>query len=318
MTILITGNAGYIGSHVVELLVHSNHRVLGFDNLYRGNLENTCCPIIVGDIRNKKDIITAFEQAEDAGNKIDVVMHLAALTSVPESMENKNEYEEVNLEGTETLINVMKDYECNKLIFSSTASIYKQSNEPVNESSPVQPLNNYALTKYFAEQFIKHQDWLNSVIFRYFNVIGYMSGYNYSEEYKKTNIIPTLLRMYQNKDKFYVYGNNYPVKRKNENDHTCVRDYIDVRDVARAHIKAIDYLENHTGHALFNLGTKHGTSVLELLESFEKANSVNIDYEIVDRRKGDPASVIANSRKANELLDWEPEISLIDSLKVLC
>lgn len=317
MTILVTGGAGYIGSHVIESLSRAGYRCAAFDNLYRGNLSNITAPVHVGDIRNKKDIQKVFEHIKASGNDIKAVFHLAALTSVPESMKNKEEYIDVNSEGTMNLVEVMKEFDCDKLVFSSTASVYKQSNKPVSEIDPTEILNNYALSKYFAEQIIRKQDWLNSIIFRYFNVIGYMPGYNKSSESGKTNIVPTLLDIVQNKKKFYVYGNNYPVKRENPDDHTCVRDYIDVRDIANAHIKALDFLRDTKGHSLFNLGTTNGTSVLELLDAFEKANNVKIDYEITDRRQGDPASVIANSTKANELLGWVPEYSLQQSLKVI-
>lgn len=316
MTILITGGAGYIGSHIVDTLVKNNYQCAVFDNLYRGNLSNVKVPVYVGDIRNINDIKKTFDGINKK-NKIEAVLHLAALTSVPESMENKNEYLEVNSEGTMNLLTVMKDAGCNKLIFSSTASVYKQSNNPVNESDPIEILNNYALSKYFAEQIIKKQDWLDSVIFRYFNVIGYMAGYDKSVEIGKTNILPVLLDIARNKRIFHVYGNCYPVKRENPEDHTCVRDYIDVRDIANAHIKALSFLENSKGQTIFNLGTKHGTSVLELLDAFEKANNIKIDYKITGKRQGDPASVIANSTKANELLGWMPNYSLQQSLKII-
>lgn len=316
MTVLITGQAGYIGSHVASWLIKTDRAFIGLDNLHRGIMENNHGPLVVGDIRRIQDIEQAFEEVESLGDKIDCVIHMAALTSVPESMTNKDEYEEVNFEGTQNLINVMKKHSCNRLVFSSTASVYKQSNTPVKETDPVQPLNNYALTKYQAEQFIKEQTWLNAVIFRYFNVIGYEEGYDKSGELAKTNLVPALLRTIYNKEPFYVYGNGYPVTRANASDHTCVRDYIDVRDIARAHGEAIKYLETHDGQFLFNLGTKRGQSVLEILEAFEKANGIKINYEIKEPRKGDPASIVADNQKAHELLHWCPLTPLEDSLRV--
>lgn len=315
--ILLTGQAGYIGSHVAKRLIELDRHFIGLDNLHRGIMENNYGPLIVGDVRNINDIENAFNEAEANGIKIDSVIHMAALTSVPESMTNKEEYEDVNWHGTENLMRVMKKHNCNKLVFSSTASIYKQSNTPVKETDPAEILNNYALSKYFAEQSIKaNKDWLNAVIFRYFNVIGYDKDYDKSKELAKTNIVPALLRAIETKEQFYVYGNSYPTKRENPNDHTCVRDYIDVRDIAKAHGNALDYLDNHTGQILFNLGTKHGQSVLELIRTFEKANNVTINYKIVESRKGDPASIVANNQKARELLNWTPSISLHDSLKL--
>lgn len=317
MVVLITGSAGYIGSHVAQWLIKEGRDFIGLDNLHRGMMENNRGPLVVGDIRRIEDIRQVFDEVESQGNKIDAVIHMAALTSVPESMTNKDEYEEVNLDGTKNLIQVMKEHNCNKLVFSSTASVYRQSNEPVREIDPIEPLNNYALTKYQAEQFIKeNKDWLNAVIFRYFNVIGYADDYDKSTEFAKTNIIPALIRTLSSGETFKVFGNGHPVKRNNPEDHTCVRDYIDVRDIARAHGDALKYLENNEGQHLFNLGTKIGYSVLELLNAFEKANNLKVNYEIVGPRKGDPASVVANNQKAHELLHWCPLTPLEVSLNV--
>ena len=314
MTLLVTGQAGYIGSHVATALLDEDlYDFIGIDNLHVGTIKNNPSACIIGDIRNERELEDIFKEYD-----IDCVMHLAALTSVPESMEKPEEYIDVNYNGTKTLLKVMKEFNCNKLIFSSTASIYEQSQEPVTEDSPAQPLNNYAITKYRAEQEIKaNSDWLNAVIFRYFNVIGYREDYDKSAEYSKTNIVPALLRMQVSGETFSIFGNCYPVKRKDANDKTCVRDYIDVRDIARAHVKAYTYLQEYTGVDLFNLGTKHGISVMELLAAFEKANNIKVSYEIKDKRKGDPASIIADSTKARELLGWEPIYSLEESLKIL-
>ena len=312
MTILVTGNCGYIASHVCDLLAQLDIPAVGLDNLHRGLMSNAKCMTVVGDLRRKSDIESVFEDYS-----ISAVMHFAALTSVPESMEKKDEYFDVNLDGTINLIETMKAHGCNKLIFSSTASIYEQSNEPVRETDPFKPLNNYALTKKMAEDYIRNQDWLQSVIFRYFNVVGFAENYDTSKEFEKTNIVPALLRTLENGDPFYVFGNNYPVKREDAEDKTCVRDYIDVRDLAEAHLLGLKYIDSHKGcKELFNLGTKHGSSVLEFIKAFEKANNVKINYEIKERRKGDPASVVADNKKAKELLGWQPKYTLEESLKV--
>lgn len=312
--ILLTGQCGYIGSHVaLELLKLDTIDFIGIDNLHRGLMSNNHGPCIIADIRNKEDVEKIFDEYS-----IDTVIHMAALTSVPESMEKKDEYMEVNMEGTENIINAMKAHNCNKLIFSSTASIYEQSQKPVKETDPIQPLNNYALSKKFAEDLIRNnKDWLNAVIFRYFNVIGYDEEYDKTREYEKTNIVPAFLRTLNQNAEFKVFGNGYPVKRENPNDHTCVRDYIDVRDIAKAHILAIEYLKNYKGQNLFNLGTKHGYSVLELIDAFNKANNCDIQYTIEKPRKGDPASVVADNQKARELLSWQPTYTIEQSLKVI-
>lgn len=312
MTVLITGSAGYIGSHCMRSLLSQDVSCVGLDNLHTGLMSNQAGMMFIGDIRRKDDIRQVFD-----AYKPSIVMHFAALTSVPESMKNTDEYTEVNLEGTQNLVEVMKEYKCNKLIFSSTASVYKQSNEPLKETDVIQPLNHYAVTKWWAEQFISQQDWLDYIIFRYFNVIGYDEDFDTSHEMDKTNLVPALLRTVKYGHEFNVFGNGYPVTRENKNDHTCVRDYIDVRDIANGHIRAIDYLFDHPGtREVFNLGTKNGSSVLELISAFEKANNCKIDYEIKGPRRGDPASLIADNRKSRELLRWEPQFTLEESLKI--
>lgn len=313
MTILITGAAGYIGSHIQKLLTNFQFPSIGYDNLHKGLVSNTSAPCYIGDIRDRVSLRKVFKIY-----KPDVVFHLAALTSVPESQKHKDEYLEVNTEGTEILLSVMKEFNCDKLIFSSTASVYKQSNQPIKENDPIQILNNYALSKYYAERIIQKQDWLKAVIFRYFNVIGFGEWYDYTADINKTNIVPSLMRTVITGEPFVIYGNGYPVKRDNPNDHTCVRDYIDVRDIVNAHVKALEYLSKIDSNTkvLFNLGTKKGSSVLELVNTFCKVNDVTIEQHIDKPRKGDPASLIADSSKAEQLLYWTPEYSLNESLKI--
>lgn len=314
MRILITGNCGYIGSHVASTLEEQGHPLCGIDNLHRGSISNSRCTTHIVDIRDVEGLDEVFETF-----KPDLVCHFAALTSVPESMEEPDLYYDVNVVGSEKLLGIMKKHNCNKLVFSSTASVYERSIEPVKENSTLQPLNNYAKNKLQIERLIHaNSSWLDAVIFRYFNVIGWDEDYDASKELEKTNIVPALRRCYFSGDKFKVYGNSYPVKRANSNDHTGVRDYIDVRDIASAYIEAIKWLDLHKRtQETFNLGTTTGHSVLEIIEAFNKVNNTNIEYEICERRKGDPAIVIANSQKARELLAWTPRYTLNESLKVL-
>lgn len=310
--ILITGNVGYIGSHVTKALLNEGIKSVGIDNLQTGSLSNNVNICRICDIRDKDKLNETFETYKPS-----VVFHLAALTSVPESMENPEDYIETNYQGTVNLIECMKEHNCNKLVFSSTASVYEQSKKAVVESDTLQPLNVYAKTKLDAEKYIKDQDWLNAVIFRYFNVIGFDDFYDKSKECNKTNIVPALIRSYINEEPFTVFGNKYyEVQRDNELDHSCVRDYIDVRDIALAHIQALKYLETLEGKEVFNLGTKEGYTVLELINAFEKANDIKINYTIADPRKGDPVCVVADNTKAKELLHWTPNYSLETSLKI--
>lgn len=315
MTILITGNLGYIGSHTAAELVENGYEdIIGVDNLSVGLISNAYgIPTFIEDIRNKEKLRDIFKE-----NKIDLVLHFASLTSVPDSMKKKDEYEDVIVNGTETLLEVMQEFGCNNLIFSSTASVYEQSQTPVKETDPLQPLNNYAKFKHEVEKLLKaNAAWLNCIVFRYFNVIGYGEWYDKSNEMSKTNLVPALLKCHESGDKLKIFGNSYPVKRKCVLDKTAVRDYIDVRDIAKAYIKAIDYLKDKGGQHLFNLGTKDGSSVYELYEAFNKANGTNIDAIVLGPRQGDPASVVADNRKAAELLGWRPTYTLEQSLKVL-
>lgn len=318
MTILITGACGYIGSHVSRLLDESlkpEINLIGIDNLCKGSMSNASIPIIVEDIRNKEELREIFKEYKPS-----MVMHLAALTSVPESAEKKEEYFDVNTTGTKNILDCMVEFGCKSIIFSSTASVYEQVSHPVKEFDAVQPLNNYALSKLEAEQEIKTyavNRGISYTIFRYFNVIGYADWYDTSTELSKTNIVPSLLRCMQSGDKFQVYGNTYSTFRENPNDHTCVRDYIDVRDIANAHLLALMYLNMHKdSQQTFNLGTVRGTSVLELLDAFEHANKVKVPYEIVGPRVGDPSFIVADSTKAKELLCWKPEYTLEQSLTI--
>lgn len=314
MRLLVTGNLGYIGSHTVRALLDEGYDdIVGIDNLHRGSMANNYLRTHITDIRNKDELRDIFKEV-----KPEAVLHFAALTSVPESMEKPDEYYEVNVEGTRNILELMKEFNCNTLIFSSTASLYKQSKDPVKETDVLQPLNNYARNKMEVEQLIRqNSDWLNAVIFRYFNVVGWSEEYDSSREIEKSNIVPSLIRAHVSGDTLKVYGNNYPITRKDPNDHTCVRDYIDVRDIASAYILAIDYLKTHKGQEVFNLGTKEGASVLEIINAFIEANDIKLNYEIVKPRKGDPAMVVADNQKAKELLGWSPKYSLKESLKLL-
>ena len=313
LRILITGNLGYIGSHVTKLLASLDIDVYGLDNLHRGSTANAFCRTDILDIRDEKSLHTLFKEFD-----FNLVCHFAGLTSVPESMEKPDLYHEVNVEGTETLLRVMKEHGCNKFIFSSTASVYKQSNTPVKETDVLQPLNNYAKNKLEVETLIKqNSDWLDAIIFRYFNVVGWDDEYSIERELEKTNIVPALYRAVMHGHKFEVFGNGYPVKRENPKDHTCVRDYIDVRDIARAYLAAISYIDKVRGNETFNLGTKTGYSVLEVIDAFSKATGQTINYTIAPPRKGDPAIVVADNQKAKELLDWQPTYSLTESFNIL-
>lgn len=314
MRLLVTGNLGYIGSHTVRALLDEGYDdIVGIDNLHRGSMANNYLRTHITDIRNKDKLRDIFKEV-----KPEAVLHFAALTSVPESMEKPDEYYEVNVEGTRNILELMKEFNCNTLIFSSTASLYKQSKDPVKETDVLQPLNNYARNKMEVEQLIRqNSDWLNAVIFRYFNVVGWSEEYDSSREIEKSNIVPSLIRAHMSGEILKVYGNNYPITRKDPNDHTCVRDYIDVRDIASAYILALDYLKTHKGQEVFNLGTKEGASVLEIINAFIEANDIKLNYEIVKPRKGDPAMVVADNQKAKELLGWSPKYSLKESLKLL-
>lgn len=320
MTVLVTGGAGYIGSHTcVELLN------LGYDVVVIDNLVNSCeksldrVRDITGrslafyqeDVRNRAVLDTIFEKYD-----INCVIHFAGLKAVGESVQMPLEYYDNNLFSTVTLCEAMRDHGVGNIVFSSSATVYSGDNEmPLQEISKTGMCTNpYGWTKYMCEQILrdtaKANDNWSVTLLRYFNPIGAHPSGLIGEDPRgiPNNLMPYISQVaVGRRDHLNVFGNDY-----NTHDGTGVRDYIHVCDLASGHVAAIDYMQKHKGENVFNLGTGTGYSVLDMVNAFERVTGRNVPYEIVDRRPGDLATVYASPDKSAELLGWKAKYNLDD------
>ena len=309
MKILVTGGAGYIGSHVVLSLCDNGEDVVVLDNLSSGtqNVIDDRAKFILGSTLNKKDTDTALDG-------VDVVIHLAAFKAAGESMLYPAKYSQNNIVGTINLINSMIDQDVNNFIFSSTAAVYGYPKYlPLDENHPLNPINYYGFTKLEIERIL---DWYNNLTglkyaaLRYFNAAGYdKEGRINHLEKNPQNLIPIVMEVASGfRKKLEVFGNDYDTK-----DGTGMRDYIHVTDLAKAHIKAIDYLIDHDSLTI-NLATGDSHSVLDVIEMTKSITNKEILYDFVDRREGDPDQLFSSSSIASNLLDWQPECSDLKSI----
>ena len=317
MKILLTGGAGYIGSHTAVELIEAGYDVVIADN-YSNSKEDVIDRI--EKIVNKK--VTAYDvdftdyKAVDKlfeKEDIDAVIHFAGLKAVGESCSIPLKYYENNIGSTLTLLDVMKKHDVNNIVFSSSATVYGVPKEvPLREDMPTSCTNPYGWTKYMIEQILKDVAMatpkMSVVILRYFNPIGAHTSGLIGEDPNgiPNNLMPYITQVATGKlPELSVYGNDYNTK-----DGTGVRDYIHVVDLAKGHLKAIEYSFKNRGVEVFNLGTGKGYSVLEIVEAFEKANMVKVPYTIVERRPGDVAECYANPSKAEAVLGWRAEKTL--------
>ena len=309
MKIFITGGAGYIGSHVSIQLLDAGHEVTVYDDLLLGFKENI-------DERAKfvnGSTLDLYHLKKSLSDNFDLVIHLAAYKAAGESMELPSIYSNNNINGSVNLLNVMVELGIKNLIFSSTAAVYGYpSYLPIDENHTVNPINFYGYTKLVIENLIQ---WyaklgkLNYVIFRFFNAAGYdAKGRIKRVEQNPANLLPIIMETAnKTRKKVEVYGDTYDTA-----DGTGVRDYIHVSDLALAHEKAIDYLSEKNSNLITNLATGEGYSVLEIIKRVEDLISTKIIYDVVKKREGDPAVMIASSKIAYEELGWEPHFSRID------
>lgn len=330
-TILLTGGSGYVGSHIALNLLKKNFSVIifdsftnssnkVFDNFYKvlgEDIIHEKLKVYKGDLREEENLEKLFKDVEKKGRYLDTVIHCAGLKSVKESCMNPLEYWEVNVRGTINLLRIMDKFECKKLIFSSSATVYDPTQLGLlTEKSKLKPVNPYGNTKYVVEKLLEDiylsskNSWRIANL-RYFNPIGAdpdgLIGESPSSE--KNNIYPLILDVASKKlDKFTIFGNDWDTK-----DGTCVRDYIHIDDLARSHIKALQYISDNKPNFLnLNIGTGKGTSVLELIKTFEDVNKVKIPYVFGQRREGDFGCVIADNGLSRNLLKWVPEKNLED------
>ena len=316
--ILITGAAGYIGSHAAINFINNGYDIVIFDNLETGHIEtvktlekigNVCFE--QGDLRNKEDLDKIFEKYN-----IDAVIHFAAFALVGESVENPSKYYRNNVYGTMNLLDSMVEHNVKKIVFSSTCATYGEPKYvPIDENHPQSPINPYGNSKLCIEYMLKDYDTaygLKSIRLRYFNVAGCDEKIRVGEWHEpETHLIPNILKSSFGENKtFKIFGNDYDTI-----DGTCVRDYVNVEDLAEAHRLAYLYLKENNKSDVFNLGTEQGDSVKQVFDTCEKVLEKNIPVETVERRNGDPAKLYANATKAKSILGWKPQRSLNDSIK---
>ncbi len=320
MNVLVTGGAGYIGSHTCVELLNEGYGVIVVDNLCNSNPESLNrveeltgkkVKFYQGDVRDE-----ALLQKIFAENEIACVIHFAGLKAVGESVEKPWEYYDNNLNSTLVLTKVMKQNHMKNIIFSSSATVYTADNEmPLRETSRTGHCTNpYGWTKYMTEQILSgmaHADpeW-GIVLLRYFNPIGAHESGRIGEDPKgiPNNLMPYITQVaIGRREKLSVFGNDYDT-----HDGTGVRDYIHVVDLARGHVAAVRYVTGHKGCEVFNLGTGTGYSVLDMVQAFERANGVKVPYQIVERRPGDLATCYADPQKSAEVLGWKATKDLTD------
>jgi UDP-glucose 4-epimerase len=304
MKILVTGGAGYIGSHTVRKLKKANHEITIFDNLSSGHLDAIKdFELFVGDLGSKQDLEKVFSQ-----NKFDAVVHFAGSIEAGESMTDPKRFFDNNFVCGLNLLEAMLIHDVKKIVFSSTAAVYGEPEKmPIEETDPKNPTNVYGQTKLMFEHVLDAYDNaydLKSVCLRYFNATGADPSGEIGPDHKnKTHLLTlTLLTALGKRDAIKIFGTDYPTA-----DGTGVRDYVHVNDLADAHVLALDYLEKNNTSNKFNLGNEKGTSVREVIEMSKKITG--IDFKVIEetRRAGDPANLFASSQKAQTVLGWKPQ-----------
>jgi len=320
MMILLTGGTGFIGSHTAVELIQSNYDLVIVDNLSNSNIDvinkiqaivKKNVTFIEGDIRDKNLISSTIKKY-----LITTVIHFAGLKSVNESTENPSFYYDNNVNGTQALLEAMEENNVRNLIFSSSATVYGSPIYlPIDENHPLKATNPYGQNKIDIENMLadKSKDGKWKVVsLRYFNPIGAHPSGLLGESSKETpnNLFPYIFKVIKKEIKeLPVYGNDYKTI-----DGTCIRDYIDIIDLAKAHIKAIDFIKVTNGFHIFNIGTNKGLSVLEIIHLFETVLNIKLNYKFSKRRMGDVESCYANAKKANKIFKWIAKTNIENSI----
>ena len=322
MKILLTGGIGYIGSHTLVELLENNYEVVVIDNFFNSKKEvienvkkitNKDFKFYEGNVCDKSILRKIFKE-----NKIDAVIHFAGYKAVGESVKKPLMYYRNNLDSTLSLLEIMDEFNCKNLVFSSSATVYgKPETLPIKESSPLSATNPYGETKLVIETILKDlyksdNEW-NIVILRYFNPVGAHESGLIGENPNgiPNNLMPYIVKVATKEyDHLNIFGNDYSTV-----DGTGVRDYIHVVDLAQGHVKAIEYINKNCGLDVINLGTGKGYSVLEMVKAFEEANDINVPYEIQERRPGDIDACYADVSYANEKLGFVAHKDLKDMCK---
>ena len=321
--ILVTGGAGYIGSHTCIQLLSAGHDVVVLDNLSNSSVESLVrvqalaaktLDFVEGDILDQQILDQIFQH-----HSIDAVIHFAGLKAVGESQKEPLKYFENNISGSISLVKAMERAQVFKLVFSSSATVYDEANiSPLNETMPTgMPSNNYGYTKLIVEQLLEKlaladERW-SIALLRYFNPVGAHQSGQIGEDPQgiPNNLMPYVTQVaVGRRDKLSIFGNDYDTV-----DGTGVRDYIHVVDLANAHLCALNHRLKTQGCRAWNIGTGNGISVKQIRDTFEKVNGVEIPFEYVPRREGDVATSFADNARAVADLDWQPQYGLEDMLK---
>lgn len=322
MNVLVTGGCGYIGSHTIVELLNNGYNVISIDDFSNSkpNVLDKIKKITGKDIKfyelnicDKEKLRQVFEQ-----NQIDAVIHFAGYKAVGESVKKPLMYYRNNLDSTLTLLETMNEFNVKKIVFSSSATVYGDPEElPIKENAKLTTTNPYGATKLYIEGILKDlfasDNDYSIAILRYFNPVGAHQSGLLGEDPNgiPNNLMPYIMKV-ANKElpELSIYGNDYDTI-----DGTGVRDYIHVVDLAQGHLKALEYIDKHKGVDCYNLGTGHGYSVLQMVETFTKVNKVMVPYKIVARRDGDIACCYADTEYAKKKLNWEAKYDLTDMVK---
>jgi UDP-glucose 4-epimerase len=302
-TVLVTGGAGYIGSHTIRELSAAGHEILVYDSLEKGHASAIAnYRLVVGDLHDGLKLDRVFREFG-----VEAVVHFAAYIEAGESVQNPGKYFRNNTAGTLSLLEAMVRNDVNQLVFSSTAAVYGEPERvPIEETDRKQPTNAYGLSKWMVEQML---DWfhsahgLSSVSLRYFNACGAHPGGEIGEDHRpETHLIPLILQVPLGKrEKIAIFGDDYDTP-----DGTCIRDYIHVLDLASAHVLALQALQSGAGREAYNVGNGSGFSVKEVIEVSREVTGHPIPAEVRPRRAGDPARLVASSEKIRRELGWAP------------
>lgn len=311
MHILVCGGAGYIGSHMSKLLATSGFEVTVLDNLSTGHLQAVKWgDFIEADVRDADALDRAFTK-----KPVDAVMHFSAKSLVGESVTNPELYFDNNVVGSRQLLDAMRRHSVERFIFSSTAAVYgTPETKVIAEDHPTRPINPYGETKLAVENMLQQYAifGIRSIALRYFNAAGADASGEIGEAHDpETHLIPNVLKsaLSEGSNRLKIFGTDYPTP-----DGTCVRDYIHVSDLAQAHLLALQHLDLTEGFNVFNLGNGAGFSVQEVLASCEQVIGQSIAHDIEGRREGDPAVLVADSRKAKSTLNWQPQYPDINAI----
>tara|TARA_A100000164_G_C21909671_1_gene774962 strand:+ start:317 stop:1312 length:996 start_codon:yes stop_codon:yes gene_type:complete len=319
MKVLITGGAGYIGSHTLVKILELNHQVCVIDNFINSSIDtlNRVKTITGKEFLSFKEDIRNFSGIKKIFNQFmpDIVIHFAGLKSVGDSVLNPLQYYENNVYGTVQILKAMEEAKCKKIIFSSSATVYDQRNDlPFKESGNLLPSNPYGQTKLFSERvitdWVKKDESFSAILLRYFNPVGAHESGLIGENPNgiPNNLVPYISQVAKGKlKKLSVFGNTYSTP-----DGTGLRDYIHISDLVLGHLTSLEFINNRRGTEIFNLGNGKAISVLEMIETFEKISGESIPYTIESKRNGDIAISYADINKAKNILGWTAKKSIIN------